>query len=102
MIFAVPSNAQAPSFDGGKTKPDGFSQSCGVNMRNPVLVTDPSIRKIEPLPRDIPVRIGCIISGKPVEMLRVLSLEKVARLTMLAQKSVWPYQTHWSWLQRVR
>jgi hypothetical protein len=88
MIFAIPPNAQAPSFDCGKTQPDGLSQSCSVNMGNPVLVTDPSIRKIEPLPRDIPVRIGCIVSGEPMAIFRfALSLQKVIRLTMLAQKS---------------
>jgi hypothetical protein len=95
MIFAIPSNAQAPSFDCGKTEPNGFSQSCSVNMRNSVLVADPSIREIEPLPRDIPVGIGCIVGGEPVENFRItLSLRQVTRLTMLAQKSVWPYQTH--------
>jgi hypothetical protein len=70
MIFAIPPNAQAPSFDCGKTQPDGLSQSCSVNMGNPVLVADPSIRKIEPLPRDIPVGIGYIVSGKPMKFFR--------------------------------
>jgi hypothetical protein len=65
-------------------------------MWDAVLVTDPSIRKIEPLPRDIPVRIGCVISGEPVEMLRMLSMQKATRLTMLAQISVWLCQMHWS------
>ena len=99
MIFAIASNAQASSFDCGKTQPNGLSQSCSVNMRNSVLVADPSIRKIEPLSRDIPVRIGCIVGSEPVETWKPFEkhiiITEAKCFTMLAQKSVWLYQMHW-------
>lgn len=67
MIFAIPSNAQASSFDRRETKPDGLAQSGGIDMRNAVLVADPTIRKIESLPRNVPVRVWCIVGGEPTE-----------------------------------
>ena len=65
MIFAIPSDAQASSFDGWETKTDGFPQSCRVNVGYAVLVADPSIRKIEALTRYVSIRIRCVICSEP-------------------------------------
>ena len=43
MIFAITANAKTPCFDGGETKSDSFSESCGIDMGNLVLVADPAV-----------------------------------------------------------
>lgn len=65
MIFAIPSDAQAPSFNGWETKTNGLSQGCRVNMGYAVLVADPSVRKIEALARYVSIRIRCVIRSEP-------------------------------------
>lgn len=65
MIFAIPSNAQAPSFNSRETKSDGLAQSRSVNVWDAVLVADPSIRKIESLPWHVSIRIWGIVCCEP-------------------------------------
>ena len=66
MIFAVSPDPQTPGFDSRETEPDGFSQGGGVNVRDPVLITHPTVRKVEPLSRHISVGIRRIVCGQPV------------------------------------
>jgi len=67
VIFTVPTDAQAPSLDCRKTKSNGFSQSRGIDVGYPILVANPSVREVEPLPWDIAIWIGGVIRRKPVE-----------------------------------
>ena len=65
MILAVSSDAETACFDSGKTQTDGFTESRGVDVRNSVLVTDPTVGKVEPLARDVAVWIRGIVGSKP-------------------------------------
>ena len=67
VIFTVPPNTQAPGFDSGKAESNGFAQSGGIDVGYSILVANPSVRKIEPLPWDIAVRVGGIVRSKPAD-----------------------------------
>ena len=66
VIFTVPPNAQASGLDSGKTKSNGFAQSGGIDVGYSILVANPSVREIEPLPWDIAIGVGGIVRSKPV------------------------------------
>lgn len=65
MIFTVPSDTKTPCFDSWKTETNCLAQGGGVDMRNPVLVADPPIGKVEALPGDIAVRVRGVVCGEP-------------------------------------
>jgi hypothetical protein len=82
VILAISSDTEAPCFDSRETETNSFAESSGIDMRNPVLVTDPTVGKIKPLTRNITVRIRGIIAGKPEERTRdERRAEKEGRLT---------------------
>ena len=66
MIFAVPSYAQAPRFDRGKTEPDGLAQGGSVDVRDSILITNSPVREIQSLTGDISIRIRGIVGRQPV------------------------------------
>jgi hypothetical protein len=68
VIFTVSPDAQAPGLDSWKTKSNGFAQSGGIDVRYSVLVANPSVREIEPLPRDIAIGVRGIVRRKPANM----------------------------------
>ena len=65
VIFTIPPNAQASGLDGGKTKSNGFTQSGGIDVGYSVLVANPPVREIEPLPWDIAIGIWSIVRSEP-------------------------------------
>ena len=65
MILAVPAHTQPSGFDSGEAEPDRLAQCRGVDVRNPVLVADPPVRKVQALPRHVPVGVGRVVCGKP-------------------------------------
>jgi len=67
VIFTVPSDAQAPGLDSRKTKSNGFAQSGGIDVGYTILVANPSVREIEPLPWDIAIGVGGVVRSKPVK-----------------------------------
>lgn len=66
MIFAIPSDAETPCFDCGKTQANSLAQSGRVDVRNPVLVTDSTVREIKALTRHIAIGIRSIVRSEPV------------------------------------
>lgn len=66
MIFAIASHTQAPRFDRGKAEPDGLAQCGSVDVRDAILIANPSVRKIQSLTRDIAIRVGCVVGRQPV------------------------------------
>lgn len=67
VIFTVPSDAQAPGLDSRKTKSNGFAQSGGIDVGYPILVANPSVREIEPLPWNIAIGVGSVVRSQPVK-----------------------------------
>ena len=65
MILAIASNTQSPCFDRGKTKSNGLAQSRRIDVGNPILVTHPTIRKVEPLPWHISIGVRSVIRIEP-------------------------------------
>ena len=66
VIFAIASHTQAPRFDRGKAEPDGLAQGGSVDVRDSILIANPSVREIQSLTRDIAIRVGCVIGRQPV------------------------------------
>lgn len=62
MIFAVASDPQTSCFDRGKTESNGFAQSSGVDVRDPILIADSAVRKVEPLAGNVAIGIWCVVS----------------------------------------
>lgn len=71
VIFAIPSHTQAPRFDRGKAEPDGLAQGGSVDVRDSILIANPSVRKIQSLTRDIAIRVGCVVGRQPVTKKRI-------------------------------
>jgi hypothetical protein len=67
VIFTVPSDAQAPGLDSRKTKSNGFAQSGGIDVGYSILVANPSVREIEPLPWNIAIGVRGVIRSEPVK-----------------------------------
>ena len=67
MVFTVPPNAQAPGFDSRETKSNGLAQSGGIDVGYSILVTNSSVREIEPLPRDIAIGVGGVNRSEPAK-----------------------------------
>lgn len=65
MIFAVPSDPESTGLYGRETEADGFAECGGIDVWNAILVADPAIGEIEPLARNIPVRIRSVIGSQP-------------------------------------
>jgi len=65
VVLAIPSDAQTPCLDSGEAETNGFSKRGSVNMRNSILIADPSIREIEALARNIPIRVWGIVRREP-------------------------------------
>ena len=65
MVLAVSPNPKAPCFDCRETESDGLPKRGSVNVRNTVLITDLTIRKVEPLPGDVSVRVRSVVGGEP-------------------------------------
>ena len=65
MIFAVSSDAEASGLDCRKTQSDGFSKRGGVYVWDPILVTNPPIREVQALTRDISVREWGVVGSEP-------------------------------------
>ena len=65
VIFAISSNSQSASFDRGKAQPNGFTQSRSVDVGDPILVADSSIRKIEALSWYVAVWVRRIVRVEP-------------------------------------
>lgn len=74
MIFAISSNTQAPGLDSGEAQSDGLAQCGGINVWDPVLVTDTTIGEVEPLARHITVGIWGVIGGEPRQIGDSMSL----------------------------
>ena len=66
VIFAIASHTQAACFDRGKAESDGLAQGGGVDVRDPILIANSSVRKIQSLTRNISIRVRCIVGGQPV------------------------------------
>lgn len=66
MIFTIPSDTQASSFNSRETKANGLAQRSSINMRNAVLVADPAVGKVKALSWDIAIRIWSIICSQPM------------------------------------
>jgi hypothetical protein len=95
MIFAIASHTQAPRFDRGKAEPDGLAQGGSVDVRDPILIANPSVREIQSLTRNVAIRVGCIIGGQPVtdsDLRRNMRVSK--QLTKLEQRFVLPGLMH--------
>lgn len=67
MVFAIPPHAQAPCFDRGKAEPDGLAQGGSVDVRDSVLITNPSVREIQSLAGNISIRVRGIVCRQPVK-----------------------------------
>lgn len=67
MIFAIPSNTQAASFNRRKAKADSLAQGSRVYVRNAILVTHSAIREVEALARNIAIRVRRIVCSEPGE-----------------------------------
>ena len=61
MIFAVPADAQTARLNRGKAQSNRLAQCCGVDVRDPILITHTPVREVQPLTRDISVWIRGII-----------------------------------------
>ena len=61
MIFTIPPNAQAPGLDSWKTKSNSFTQRGGIDVGYSILVANPSVREIEPLPWDIAIGVWGVV-----------------------------------------
>lgn len=62
MILAVASDPQTSRFDRGKTESNGFAQSSGVDVRDPILIADSAVREVEPLAGNVAIGIWCVVS----------------------------------------
>jgi hypothetical protein len=65
VILAIASNTQSSRFNGGEAETNRLSERSGINVRNPVLITNATVRKIETLSRNISIGVGCIIGVEP-------------------------------------
>ena len=65
VIFTIPPDAQASGLDSWKTKSNGFTQSSGIDVGYSILVANPPVREIEPLPWDIAIGIWGVVRSKP-------------------------------------
>lgn len=65
MILAISANAQTTCLDVWETKADRFAEGRGVDVRDAILVTHSTIRKVEALAGDIAIRIWGIVSSQP-------------------------------------
>jgi hypothetical protein len=65
VVFAVPSDPQTPRFNGWEAEANGLSKCGGVYVRNSILITDSSIREVEALPGNIPIRVRGIVCREP-------------------------------------
>ena len=65
MIFTVSPDPQTPSFDSRKAESDSFPKRGGVDMRDPVLVTDAAVREIQSLAGDVPIGVRCVVGSEP-------------------------------------
>jgi hypothetical protein len=65
MIFAVPPHTEPSRFDVRETETNGFAQSCGVDVWDPVLVTDPPVGEVEALPGHISFWVLNIVCRQP-------------------------------------
>ena len=65
VVFTVTPYAQAPGLDSRKTKSNGFAQSGGIDVGYSILVANPSVREIQPLPWDIAIGVGGVVRRKP-------------------------------------
>jgi len=66
MIFTIASHTQAPCFDRGKAEPDGLTQCGSVDVRDPILIANSSVREIQSLTGNVAIRIWCIVGRQPV------------------------------------
>ena len=66
MIFAIASHTQAPRFDRGKAEPDGLTQGGSVDVRDPILIANSSVREIQSLTGDIAIRVRGVVGRQPV------------------------------------
>jgi len=103
VVFAVPSDAQAPCFYRGEAEPDCFAKCGGIDVRNPVLITNPTIRKVQALSGYIAVGVWSVVGSEPEDVLKNnLSHEEEDRTrTMLEQKFALPCQMRSSWWPHV-
>lgn len=69
MIFAVPAHTQPPRLDRGETESDRFSKRGRVDVRDPILIADPPVRKIKALPRNIAIGVRRIVRRQPATRL---------------------------------
>jgi hypothetical protein len=91
MIFAIASHTQAPSFDRGKAEPDGFAQGGSVDVRDPILIANSSVREIQSLTGNIAIRVGSIVGRQPVTDSDLIGTMRVSKqLTRPERKSVLP------------
>jgi len=111
VIFTVPPNAQAPGLDSRKTQSNGFAQGRGIDVGYSILVANPSVREIEPLPWDVTIGVRGVVRGEPVKKKTKKkrceheasrrekkgdSSQRPKKIrTKLGQKSVWPCQMRW-------
>jgi hypothetical protein len=72
MIFAVPSDAQAPCFYRGEAEPDCLAECGGIDVGNPVLITNPTIRKVQALSGYIAVGVWCVVGREPKDVLKII------------------------------
>ena len=62
MIFAVPSDSQAPGLDSGKTESNGFAQRRGIDVRDPIIIADSAVREVKSLAGNIAIGIRGVVS----------------------------------------
>ena len=91
MIFAVASHTQSSRFDRGKTEPDGLAQGGSVDVRDPILIANSSVREIQSLTGNITIRVRSVVGRQPVTNSDQLGTLRVSKqLTRLERKSVLP------------
>jgi len=66
MIFAVPSHTQSASLDSWEAESNSLAQGGSINVWDPILVTNTAVREVEPLTRNIAIRVGGIVCSQPV------------------------------------
>lgn len=66
MIFAISSHSETAGLDGGETETDSLAEGGGIDMGDLILFADTTVGKVETLPGHVPIRIGGIISAKPI------------------------------------
>lgn len=67
MVFTIPSNPEASSFNCREAESDGFAERGRVDVRDSVLVANPSVREVKALSGNVPIGVRSVVSDKPAE-----------------------------------